>query len=280
MNKIFKNLVIAAIIILPALANQSFAQKKVMLKYKLEQGKVFKYKTDIDQDITFDANGQEMSLNQIVGIKTTSTIENSDNEGFKLVSSIDAMRMEQSIFGMDIVYDSEDPETQKDEMAQKIGEALTEIIGAQFSVTYDAKGNILESDLSALSKNEDISNNLNTNNNLTIFPDNKVAVGDSWEREVTPLNNSDMKTTSKYTVNKITRKQVVLDVVSTISSTELNGTSAEMTGTITGQAVINRKTGWTMSSEMDMEMTMQLEQNGMSFPGEISGTISYKPLEK
>ena len=54
----------------------------------------------------------------------------------------------------------------------------------------------------------------------------------------------------------------------------------KMEGTISGEITVDRKSGWTLKSEMDMETELELEQNGMKFPATISGTILLESEQK
>ncbi len=280
MKNLRKVAVVTALIMLPMFVATSFAQKKVMLSYKLTQGKSYKTLINIDQDIDFEANGQSMSLSQLMSIKTTVTIDKASATENTTKTTLTAIRMEQSIFGMDIVYDSEEETNKSDPMSKQIAQTFEKLIGNSYSVIFDNKGNVKEYDLGDFGKNNDMANNLSSGGSYVVYPDYKVMVNDSWEADIKPMETSDMNYHTKYTVIKITRKVVTLGVSTTISANNLNGESAKVKGEISGKLLVNTKTGWTISSEMDMDMSMELEQNGTKFPATISGTISTKPQEK
>jgi hypothetical protein len=277
MKNLKKVAMVAALIMLPIFVASSFAQKKVLLTYKLKQGETHKLTTLIDQDIDFEVNGQSMSLNQGIKMKTTVYIAEASGTENTIKTTLDAIRMEQSIFGMDLVYDSEDETSKGNPMVEKIAESFEKLIGHAYSVIIDNKGNVKEYDLGDFGLNNDMANNINSGGSYVVFPDYKVKVNDSWEADIKPMENSDMSYHTKYTVIKITRKVVTLDVTTKISANALNGIDTKMDGEISGEIIVNTKTGWTVSSEMDMDMNMELEQNGTKFPASISGTISVKP---
>jgi len=278
--KSFKKLaMVAALIMLPMFIVTSFAQKKVMLKYKLKEGSSFINITSLDQEISFEANGQSMSLNQEMNMKTDIVVEE-NNDNFKLNTTLSAMRMVQSIFGMEIIYDSEIDSTKNDPMVKKIAESLDKLVGSSYSVTIDDKGEIIEYDLGSFMDNSDVTNNLTSGNSYANFPDHKVAVGDSWDADITPLKDSDMSYHTTYTVLKIKKKAVTLGVKSKITANKLKDMDSKIDGTISGEMIINPKTGWTMSSDMDMEMTMEMNQGGNTFPATISGTVTVESQEK
>ena len=265
---------VTAILMLPLFITTIFAQKKVSLSYQLELGQKFDIVTEIDQDIVFEANGQPMIFDQKMIFKTSSFIEKVEKDSITIKITIDAIRMEQSIFGMEILYDSEDESTMENPMAAEVGKVMSKVIGANIAAIIDEKGNVKKYDLSNLGDNSQMANNLTTGNSYTVFPEGKVSVDDSWEADITPLKNSDMKSHTKYTLKKITKKTVTIEILSTITANNIDGEDLKMEGEITGEIIVDRKTGWTIQSDMDMETELELEQNGMKFPATISGTIN------
>lgn len=271
---------VAALIMLPMFILTSSAQKKVMLKYKLKEGSTYTNITSLDQEIIFEANEQTMSLNQEMGMKTDIDVKNVEDDNIKLITTLKTMRMEQSIFGMEIIYDSEIDSTKNNPMVKKIAESLDKLIGSTYAVIIDEKGKIIEYDLGDFSDNSDVTNNLTSGNGYANFPDHKVSVGDSWDADITPMEDSDMSYHTTYTVVKIKRKAVTLAVNSIISANKIKDMDSKIDGTIVGEMIINPKTGWTISSDMDMEMTMEMEQGGNKFPATISGNIIVESQEK
>lgn len=280
MNKLKKMAMVAALIMLPVFVVSTFAQKKVKLSYKLEQGKSFNIITEVDQDIVFDANGQTMTLDQTIRTKSVSTIENVDDNQLTIKTTMSAMRMSQSIFGMEIIYDSEDDATMQNPMAAKIGEALEKLIGASYSTIIDSRGNVQSYDLGDFAGNDEMTNNISSGNSYVVYPDKKISIGDSWEADIMPLKESDMKVFSKYTLIKASKKLATIKVESIISANNIEGEELKMDGSIIGEIIIDPRTGWTNESNMDMEIEMEIDADGMKFPATISGTITLKSTEK
>ncbi len=274
MTNLKKMAMVTALLMLPLFITTIFAQKKVSLSYQLELGQKFDIVTEIDQDIVFEANGQPMIFDQKMIFKTSSFIEKVEKDSITIKITIDAIRMEQSIFGMEILYDSEDESTMENPMAAEVGKVMSKVIGANIAAIIDEKGNVKKYDLSNLGDNSQMANNLTTGNSYTVFPEGKVSVDDSWEADITPLKNSDMKSHTKYTLKKITKKTVTIEILSTITANNIDGEDLKMEGEITGEMIVDRKTGWTIQSDMDMETELELEQNEMKFPATISGTIN------
>ena len=280
MNNLKKLALVTAILMLPIFVASTFAQKKVSLSYKLEQGQSFDVLTEIDQDIVFETNGQTMALEQIITTKSVSVIDNTSGEELSIKTSLGAIKTIQSIFGMEIIYDSEDETTKNNPMAEQMSAAFEKLIGASYTTVIDNKGNVLKYDLGEFADSEEMTNNISSGNSYIVFPEDKIVVGDSWEADIKPLDDSDMKVSSKYTLVKASKKSATINVVSTISANNMDGEDMKMDGTITGILLVNPKTGWTVSSTMDMEIEMEMVKDDMKFPASISGEITMTSTEK
>ncbi len=263
--------IIAIAIILPLFTGSVFAQKKIQLKYKLNKGDKYSYNLNLDQDINFEANGQAVSLNQLMNFYMIMTIDNAENAGnYKIISTIDRITMNQKIFGMELNYDSGDSSTFTSGMGKQIGDQMNKIIGKKFTTEIDTYGNIQSIDMSEISDNKDISGNINKNAEFTIYPDHKIAVGESWETDSKPLTNSSMKIHTKYTLTKVKGKKAFISFESTITSSDKSETNVN--GTQTGKMIVNKKTGWILHSEIDQELKIDIDQGGMTIPAEVSGS--------
>ncbi len=272
MNNYKKIIATITIVLLPGLLINLFAQS-VDLKYDLNQGDKYEYKLHIDQDIVFDAGGQTMALDQLMDFRMTSNVNEKMGSEYRIATSIDAIKMTQSIFGMQITYDSEDPNSMQNPMAAKIGEEMNNIIGKDYKMTMDEKGHITEVDASNLS-NDEVINNISSGSNFAIYKDGPVSVGESWEGDVEPIENSDMKVQMTYTLLKVSGKEATLGLNGTISSNKIDDQEMKMDGTLTGEMRVDVKTGWLIESVLNQEIELDIEQNGQTFPATISGTIT------
>ena len=139
----------------------------------------------------------------------------------------------------------------------------------------DHLGNISAYDLSALLKdNGKISGNIKSGSNYVIFPDHKVKVGDSWEADIKPMKTDNMKIHMKYTLKKLSGKKAIIGFDGTIAVNKIAGQNIDMSGTQSGEVVVNRKTGWMTSSHMTQDIKMKVERNGMEIPTNISSNIT------
>ena len=249
------------------------AQKSVTLKYDVKAGDKYEYKLEIDQDIVFDAGGQTMALDQLMNFRMTSNIDEKTGNEYIISTTVDAIKMTQSIFGMQITYDSEDPNSMQNPMAAKIGEEMNNIIGSDYTMTMDEKGHVTNVDASDVS-NDELINNISSGSNFAIYKEGSVSVGETWDGDVTPLDNSDMKVAMKYTLLKVSSKEALLGLNGTITANSIDDQEMKMNGTMTGEMTVDVNTGWLIESVLNQEIELDIEQNGQKFPATISGTVT------
>ncbi|RLD41426.1 MAG: hypothetical protein DRI89_09770 [Bacteroidetes bacterium] len=273
-------ILLAITLLVPGLLLTVSAQKKVELKYNLTTGDQYTYNIETDQDISFEASGQTMVMNSKIGFEMTGTVEDNTSDNIVVKTIIDRVTMTQSIFGMEIKYDSKDPSSTENPMAAKIAEAFSGLIGSSYTMTMDNKGNVKEMDMKELTDNDDLAQNLSSGSNYAIYKDGKVAVGDSWEKDIEPLKTSDMKYHIKYTVLKISKKETTLGVEGTITANSIDNEEINLEGTQTGEMIVNTQTGWLIKSVIDQELSLDIEQAGQKFPATISGTTISTSVKK
>ncbi len=249
----------------------AIAQKSIELKYNLNEGDTYIFVTDMEQDITFEAMGQTTTLDQVMSIQMTSLITGIEGDDIKQDFTFDKIKMNQSIFGMEIVYDSEDSSTFTG-MGGQIAAEMNKVIGSTIKVIMDDRGNIKDMDLSSFSDNSDLSNNLSSGNTYAVYPDGKVKVGDSWETDIKPLEDSEMKVHMSYTLLKVSRKEAVIGIEGTVSANEIQGQEIRLNGTTVGEMIVDTKTGMLINSVIDLELAMDLEQGGVKIPATIIST--------
>lgn len=247
------------------------AQKKYELRYNLKTNDKYAFVTEVVQDISFDANGQTMTLDQEMSFTMESTVTDVKDNEITQDIKFQKMAMNQSIFGMEIIYDSEDESTWEG-MGAQVAAELNKIIGKSINYVMDDKGKVIDMDVSAINDNSDITNNLQSGNTYAMYPEDKVSVGDTWEAENTPLKNSDMSVHFVYTLVKASNKKATITFKGDISANELAEMPMKIEGTISGQMEVDVKTGMAIETTTDTEMDMEMEKDGMKIPASISTT--------
>ncbi len=268
-------LLIAIVFLFPVLPQQASAQKKVSLRYNLQKGEKYITHTSTNQDITMQAQGQTMTMSQVITSDISTVIKESTSDTIVTSNKMDKMTMKQTMFGQELNYDSSDPSTYASGRGKQIGDALNKMIGKSYTIKMDRQGNIGSYDMSALLKEGgQVSSNLKSGNNYIVFPKHKVKVGDSWEADIKPMKTDNMQIHMKYTLKKVSGKKATIGIEGTITANKINGTTMNLSGTQSGEVVVNLKTGWPVSSHMTQDVKMKLEKNGMEIPMEISSTIT------
>lgn len=275
-------ILLAALLVLAASLPYSMnAQKNATLRYNLAQGDKYSYEIKMDQDIVFQASGQTMTLDQVMEFYMTSTVTKV-TDSITVESEINRVVMNQKIFGMEMKYDSDIPTSEQNPMAAKIAETMGTLINKSYSMVMDNMGNIGKVDVSQITDNEDLANNLGSGANFAVYPENAVAVGDSWEKDIEPLKTSDMKFHAKYTVLKLSGSEAVLQLDGTITANKMQDVEADMNlnGEQKGEVTIDLKTGWLIKSEIEQNLKLDIEQDGVKFPATINGLITAKSGKK
>lgn len=262
-NTISRLTLIGLILIVTSAA---FAQKSIELEYHLNEGDKYLFITDIDMDMTFEAMGSTTTMNQVMVIQMTSLVSNIEGNEISQEFTFDKITMNQKIFGMEINYDSGDSSTFSSGMGAQIAEQMNKIIGASIKIVMDDHGDIKEMDISSITDNSDLTNSFGSGNMYAVYPKHKIMVGESWETDIKPPKESEMKVHVKYTLLKITRKEAEIGFEGTLSANEIEGNEINLSGITVGTLTVDRKTGMLITSLIDLEMAMDLEKGGAKIP--------------
>ena len=256
------------------------AQKSVNLKYNVKAGDVYDYTITSDQDIVFEANSQTMAMDNSYAFYMTQAISEVTSDSIRIEGKISRTVTTASIFGMTVTYDSDDPVSAQNPMSAKMGEEFMKILNKPFSMSMDHQGNMGNMDLSQLSDNEELAKNLNSGSQFAVYPEGKISVGDSWEKEIIPVEGSDMKFEAKYTLLKVSGKSATIGIDGVVTANNVGGEEMRLDGTMKGEMIVDVDTGWLIESTLNQELDLDIEQNGAKFPATISGTTITKSTLK
>ncbi|MBZ0244129.1 MAG: hypothetical protein K8F24_12990, partial [Bacteroidales bacterium] len=246
------------------------------LKYDFSQGAKYKLEIKTTQNITMNMSGQSMVLKQNVILNQTAEILSiADDGSIEFEIAYDRIRFDQSAMGMEMSWDSDEPEATKDDMmAQQIAAQFQKVIGEKISSTIDQYGNPVANNSAEVMGNSSVSGF--EMGMLVVYPEHEVSVGDSWEVSTQPDPNSDFTVKSTYTLTDVKGSKAFISYDGTISGTEMNGTPAKLSGTITGKAEVNTKTGWLESATTMQNLEMEMEQQGQTVPMTLSSVVELK----
>ncbi|PIE50695.1 MAG: hypothetical protein CSA38_01635 [Flavobacteriales bacterium] len=205
-----------------------YAQESVLLRLKYQKGDIYSTEVKMKQI------SPTMTNDMVIYAKAKVT--DVKNGKFITENRSNKVTMDMSAMGNTIHYDSTMDESKMDEMVKGIHAQMKPFISSTFSVTYDELGQY--SDVAILKGNADIEQFKEGLKSSTVHhPQKAVKVGSHWSKK-NETNGSELNTT--YTVSKIDTDFVYLSI---------NGKITGMaTGTLTGTAKIDRKTGTLVSS--------------------------------
>jgi hypothetical protein len=173
-------------------------------------------------------------------------------------TQLEAIKMSISQMGMKLEYDSEHPEKTSPMLAGQVAE-MEKYLNKPDTVTYDFMGHVIDSLKLEMSE-------LGTA--IVELPEEELTVGSSWTFNKTQnVSGTELNTKMTYTVTAISKKSVDVDIAGTIESTKA-------TGTYTGTGSINPQTGLISQGNTKLNLSMTLNEQGLSIPMTMVGTTT------
>ena len=231
----------------------------VTLRLNPKQGQTYTATSKVNAMTMIEVQGQTMNMSQSMEIRQSSVAKEVTNEQSVIETQIEAIKMTMSQMGMKFEYDSEHPEKTSPMLAGQTKE-LEASLNKPITVTYDALGKIVgdETDLE-----------MNQMSNVIIeLPEKELAVGSKWNSKKTQtVSNTDFDVNMEYTVTAISKKSVDVSFTGGVDSNEVSGT-------YNGTASINPQTGMIINSTTKSNISMTLNEQGMSMPITVVGTTT------
>ncbi|MDY0085330.1 MAG: DUF6263 family protein [Bacteroidales bacterium] len=238
----------------------------VRFTYKLEKGRKSQIEIKTNQNISMTMTGQSVNIKQDVTINQSVEVTDVGSDGqidFSVV--YDRIRFKQNAMGMEVEWDSDNTAASEGNMmAQQIANQLSKVIKQTVKSSIDPFGNPIKNNSSEVLGESNVSGF--EMGMLVVFPDHEVAVGDTWEVVTQPDPSSDFTITAVYKLDEYKSKTSQISFEGTVAGTEMNGTPAKLSGTISGKATIDSKTGWLLSSTSMQTLEMEMEQQGQKVP--------------
>ncbi|HEX7844639.1 MAG TPA: DUF6263 family protein [Chitinophagaceae bacterium] len=225
-RKIF---LLSAVAALSACSSNS-NKEKISLELKLTPGEKQTIISRVETN-----GGPMMQINN--SIVTDFEVVGIDSQNlYRLVADIKQISTETKIEGQTESYDSERDEADMTSDQKSMHAEFKDILNSTFTLSLNKKGTIVNP--FEYSDGRPVTAPIVDMDNIQlVFPDKKVAVGDSWEKE---RNNSltGQKIKSVYTIKDISGRQITIKVRSTIS-----GLSSLLQETKTiGQYILDKET--------------------------------------
>jgi hypothetical protein len=248
-----------AMLVLVALTTLSFMAKDgVILRLKPQQGKTYTMTSKTNMMTMMEVQGQTMNMSQIMEFRQTFTPKEVTDNQCVIETQLEAIKMSISQMGMKLEYDSEHPEKTSPMLAGQVAE-MEKYLNKPDTVTYDFMGHVIDSLKLEMSE-------LGTA--IVELPEEELTVGSSWTFNKTQnVSGTELNTKMTYTVTAISKKSVDVDIAGTIESTKA-------TGTYTGTGSINPQTGLISQGNTKLNLSMTLNEQGLSIPMTMVGTTT------
>ena len=242
-----------------ALATLSFmAKESVMLRLRPQQGKTYTLTSKANMMMMMEVQGQTLNQSQSMETRQSFTAKEVKDTQTTFETQIEAIKMSMSNRGMKFEYDSEHPDQTSPMLAGQT-KAFDEAIKKPSTVNYDLMGKVIDSidlEMSQLGAA------------IIQLPEKEVSVGSTWTLDKgQSVSGIDVNAKMTYTVTSISKKSVDVSFTGTVESTEV-------TGSYNGTANIDPKTGLITASTTKSNLSMTINEQGMSIPVTIVGTTT------
>ena len=231
----------------------------VTLRLQPKQGQTYTATSKVNAMTMIEVQGQTMNMSQTIDIRQSYIAKEVTNEQSTFETQIEAIKMSMSQMGMKLEYDSEHPEKTSPLLASQTSE-FEKNLKKPVTVTYDAMGKIV---------GDDTNLDMNQLSNVILeMPEEELTVGSKWNSKKTQtVSNTDFEVNMEYTVTAISKKSVDVSFTG-------NAESTEITGTYNGTASIDPQTGMVINSTTKSNVSMTLNEQGMSMPVTVVGTTT------
>ncbi len=260
----------------------SSASTSKVLKFNLEQGKGYDYEMVWDLDTKVAGQESNISITGLYSMNVTSI-----DEKIRSISTMyKSLRMNMKVAGMTLDIDSDKPVQSNGETdisknpLGMMNKVVSGMVGKKFIIKVDEEGKVLEvigfekiiSDMvDSLGVDESAKAQAKASMKdqfsdqtikdqfaqvFTIFPNKEIKVGDSWDKNYSTGGKMSAKYTTTYTVKDIEGDHVTLTAKTKIGS---NGDAQEISGTQTGNIIVDSKTGLMINGEFDQDLEVKTE---------------------
>lgn len=251
---------------------------KYELYYKLEQGKTYSQAMSMDMKMTMSAMGQSMDMGMTMTYSMDMTIADVTNDIFTCSAKFTEVSMGLTSPMGNISYSSNDDSDY--DPAIKMLQGMTK---GQFSITMTKYGSV-----TSVTGFEEMMDNMYGSmglsaseiaqakammeqsfsedkmmeqmQNMAIYPDYPVAIGDSWKMSV---NTSQMEMENTYTLEGVSDDEVIIAVNSDIKAGSMEGFDGIISGTQSGTTIVHRSSGWIKSAKLKQDIAGEGKIQGM-----------------
>jgi hypothetical protein len=313
MKKIYGTLLLMVVLIIGC------AGPKVVLKFNLKPGTVYKYKVTTDQHIVQTIQGNVVDMDQQIIMEYRYDVQEINDQGNIVVGVV----YEQIGYVQDGPLGHVEYRSWEDnEEIPMLARGFASLVDQGFIMEISPEGSIVDikgtdkiidrmiedMDLSGMGGMvEEMRKNMQDQfgdaalretmkSMFSIYPDHPVGVGDSWQATWDMSKGFPMILNNTWKLKQIDEKEVILDVYTKVEANkdakliQIGGMemSYDLSGEQSGSMVLERATGWCTRSQVtqDFEGTIKASggmfgtEQGLEWPIEVSGTVTIESTEQ
>ncbi len=235
------------------------AQKEVTVKLNPKVGVTYTANIKNTMMNLMEVQGQTMTMTQSMETRSSYTAKNVSNEEITIEGQNDALKLTLSQMGMVLTYDSEHPEKTSPMIASQADELASDL-HKPYTTSFDALGRRTSTDEGPETSQ--------LGGIIIQLPEEPLKVGSVWTvNKKQQISGTDIDAAMTYTVTKISKKNIEIDVKGTIEGGEANGT-------FDGTANIDPQTGLITQSSIKQNISMTISEQGLTIPVTINGTTT------
>jgi hypothetical protein len=214
-------------------------------------------------DMNMKMDGGLMNMDTKMAMEFSMKVDTIDTDGIiSVTSEYSRMKMKMNMPQGNVDYDSNNPESD-DPITKAMADAMSGMIHTPFTMKMNGRSEMVEapdfstmfeSNPAAAGQADQLKQTFD--NMFAIYPENKVKLGDSWDRTMNTGGQMPMDMDATYTVKEILDDKVVLAITGKVKS---DGGMAEATGTFTGTMEVDRATGFPFNSKMNQDISVTVQ---------------------
>ena len=236
------------------------AQKEVTVRLQPKAGATYTATIKNTMMNLMEVQGQTMTMTQTMETRSSFTPKTVNDNEVVIEGQNDALKLTISQMGMVLTYDSEHPEKTSPMIADQTDE-LSSSLKKPYTMSFDALGN--------RTSDEEDAEMSQLGGVIIQLPNEPLKVGSIWNASKNQeVSGTALNASMTYTVTKISKKGIEIDVKGTIEGGE------EASGTYEGTASIDPETGLITKSSIKQNLSTTISEQGLSIPVTINGTTT------
>jgi len=307
----YNTIKVLCITLLAGLVAIGCMKKPLDLKLNLEKGKTYSYVMSTIQKTEQEMMGQKNNMDQSMVFGYSMEVKEVDKDhNHTILVKYDRIKMEQKSENLNVLFDSQLPETADTGMAAMLAKPFRALLGNGYTMVMKPDGTVnsitgIEGMIDAIISrmtagtqmpeeniaqmreqmsmqfNEEMLKN-NMEQGFRFYPSKPIKKGDTWNITYTMKGGLPMIINTTYKLTKVSGKTAYVDVDATINidSTQQMMGKVTMDGKQTGKLEINIPSGLTTHAELKQDINMKMSAMGMEMPAKMSSTIVIEGKKK